>query len=122
MVKVTFRPWEEVIIHESIQYPMLDEIVRLQSVGVPPGGLARPLNWAEGVVFRHAPMPPTEDVVREQLQGKVHWSSVAWALMPKYQNVIVIKETNVRIPINDVSANEILSEVAKSLKKIAKER
>lgn len=122
MVKVTFRPWEEVIIHESIQYPTLDEIVRLQSVGVPPGGLARPLNWAEGVVFRHAPMPPTEDVVREQLQGKVHWSSVAWALMPKHQNVIVIKETNVRIPINDVSANEILSEVAKSLKKIAKER
>ena len=120
MVKITFRPWREIIIHESIQFPTLDEIIRLQSVGSPLGGLARPLNWAEGVVFTFSTIPPTEDVVREQLQGKVHWSSVAWALMPKYQRVIVIKETNVRIPINDVSANEILSEVARSLLKISK--
>ena len=121
MVKVTFRPWEEVIIHESIQYT-LDEMIHMQTVGVQSGGLARPLLWAEGVIFRHAAMAPTEDVVREKLQGKVHWSAVHWALMPEFQNVIVIKETNVKVPINDLSANEILSEVAKSLKKLAKQK
>jgi len=121
MVKVTFQQWEEVIIHESIQYK-LDELIHLQTIGVQAGGLAPPLNWAEGVAFRHGLMPPTDDVVRESLQGKVHWASVSWALMPEYQGVIIVRETNVRIPINDVSANEILSEAAKALKKIAKEK
>ena len=39
MVKVTFNPWEEVIIHESIYYSLPD-LVKLCSIGVGPGGLA----------------------------------------------------------------------------------
>lgn len=121
MVKVTFRPWEEVIIHESIQYT-LNELIHLVSLGVQPGALAPPLNWAEGVVFIQGTMPPTEDVIRENLKGIMHWNVVRWALMPNFQNIVVVKETNVRIPIVDVRANEILSEVAKSLRKIAKQK
>lgn len=39
MVKVTFKPWEEVIIHEATHHS-LDDIVTLSSMGVQPGGLA----------------------------------------------------------------------------------
>lgn len=115
MVKVTYRPWEEVIIHESIEYS-LDDLVKMQSLGVPAGGIGQKLLWADGIAFKHSGMPPTDDVVKEQLQGKVHWSAVEWALMPKYENAIIIRETNVRIPVIDVSTNRILTTVAEWLK------
>ncbi len=115
MVKVTFKPWEEVIIHESIYYS-LEDLIKLSSIGVGPGGLASPLRWAEGIVFRSSPMPPTDEVVKETLQGKIHWSAVEWALMPKYKDVIPIREINAKIPIINVSATAILCEVAKVLK------
>ena len=62
-------------------------------------------------------MPPTDEVVREQLEGRIHWSSVEWALLPKYQDVIPIREINAKIPLIDVSTNAIQSEVAKELRK-----
>ncbi len=118
MVKVTFRPWEEVVVDEDIFYSF-DDLVKLSSLGVQPGGLARPLSWAQGVLFKHQSMPPTDEIVREQLEGKVHWNSVEWALMPKYKNVILIQDINAKIPVIDVSANVILSDVAIALKKKA---
>ena len=122
MVKVTFKPWEEIVIHDSIQYE-LDDLVSLLSVGVQPGGLGSPLNWAQGVAFRHISMHPTDEVIREELQGRLHWSSVTWALMPKYKNPIVIPTVTraraLEIPIFNVSTNTILCDVAKALKKQA---
>ena len=137
MVKVTFRRWEEVVIHEPIQYSY-DELIHIQSLGVQAESLApapsltyqptpplpsalRPLYWAEGVVFTHVIMQPTEDVIREQLRGIVHWVSIVWALMPNYQNIVVMKETNVRNPIINASQSETFCEVARTLKKTAKE-
>ena len=119
MVKVTYKPWEEVVIHETIQYD-LDTLIAHRSLGVPPGGLGGRLLWAEGVAFSHVPMPPTTDIIKENLQGRVHWNSVQWTLMPEFKLFIEISQTKVKVPFVDVSANEILSSVAKWLKKSAK--
>lgn len=78
------------------------------------------LLWSEGVAFSHAPMAPTNEVTKETLQGRIHWTSVEWALMPEFKPFIEISQTKVKIPILNISANEILSEVAKALKKSAK--
>lgn len=121
MVKITIRPWEEVIIHESIHYS-LEDLLKMHSIGVQPGGLANPLSWAEGVVFRFSAMPPTDEIVREQLQGKIHWNAVEWALMPEYKNVIMIQDINAKIPIVNVTATAILREVARVLKDQADQR
>jgi hypothetical protein len=115
MVKITIKPWEEVIIHETIQHS-LEDLVKLTMIGVQPGGLAAPLLWAEGIVFRNAPMPPTNAISKEMLENKVHWVSVEWAIMPKYQQVILINEINAKIPIINVSSTAILCDVAKALK------
>ena len=115
MVKVTFKPWEEVVIHESIKYTLSDLIAR-SCLGVQPGGLAPPLNWAEGIAFRQIVMPMNDEVTRELLQGKVHWNAVEWALMPKYQNVIPIADINAKMPVINVSATAIFCEIAKALK------
>jgi len=115
LVKVTFKPWEEVIIHEVIYYSF-EDIVKLFSLGVQPGGLAQPLKWAEGVVFSMSGMSPTDEIIKEQLAGKIHWNSISWALMPECQNFIPIKDINAKIPIVDVSTNSIFCEVARALK------
>jgi hypothetical protein len=118
LVKVTFKPSEELIIHESIQHSLSD-LIKLCSVGVQLGGLAKPLSWAEGVVFRFSRMAPTDEIVRELLQGTVHWNVVEWALMPQCKQVLLIKEINAKIPVINVSTTTILCEVAKALKEQA---
>lgn len=92
----------------------------MRSVGVPTGGLGKPLLWAEGVVFTRVQMPSSPDMVKENLEGRIHFSGIEWALMPQFQRFVEIKETKVRIPIINVSANAIFSEVAKWLKQSAK--
>jgi hypothetical protein len=93
--------------------------MKLCSVGVQPGGLAGPLSWAEGVVFRFSRMTPTDEIFRELLQGKIHWNVVEWALMPQYTQVIPIEEINAKIPVINVSTTTILCDVAKALKEQA---
>lgn len=118
-MKVTFKPWEEIVIHETIRYSQ-EDLVKLCSIGAQPGSLTNPLQWAEGVVFRAIPMRPTHDVVKEMLASKVHWESVDWALMPKYQQVILIGDINARIPIINVSSTAMLCDAAKALKESVK--
>ena len=115
MVKITYDPWKEIIIHEVFQYD-LPELVNLQGLGVPSGQLGSPIYWSNGVAYVHLNMPNTEEVLKEYLQGRIHWRNLFFAFMPKYQNVILIPEGNVRIPIINVSKNEKYSDVAEWLK------
>jgi hypothetical protein len=119
MVKVTIKPWEEVVIHESIKYDF-EDFITLCRIGVQPGGLAQPLKWAEGIVFRYGAMPPTNEVTKEMLESRIHWISVEWAVMPKYQQVVILSDINAKIPIINVSNTAILCDVAKTLKESLK--
>ena len=119
MVKITYAPWEEIFIHEAIEYP-LEEFINIRSVGVPTGGVGKPLLWAEGVVFIRAVMPASPDMINEMVKGRIHFSGIQWALMPQFKRFVEIKETKVKIPIINVSSNAILSEVANWLKQSAK--
>jgi len=118
MVKVAYAPWEEIVIHEATKYSP-DNLVKLQTLGIQAGALGHHLLWAEGVAFVQAPMPPTDDVIKEQLQGRIHWSGVGFAIMPEFKEVIVIKEG--RVPVVSVSNNPILRTVATWLKEHAEE-
>jgi hypothetical protein len=115
LVEVVYQPWKKIVIHEIVDYT-LDDLVRLQSLGVEPGGLGDPLLWVEGIVFSSSTMLETKDVVKEKLEGIIHWSSVEWARMPEFKEVIVIKETNVKVLIINVSAHPIYKAVSKWLK------
>jgi len=94
----------------------------MRGVGVTTGGLGKPLLWAEGVVFDRGVMPPSPDMIKENLKGSIHFSGIEWAIMPEFRSFVEIKETKVKIPIINVSSNAILSEVAKWLKQFAKSR
>jgi len=47
--------------------------------------------------------------------GKVYWTFVGYALMPKYQPTIETKEKMI-IPVVDISADPILKKVSEWLK------
>ena len=114
MVKITYEAWKEIVIHEIMKYSF-EELVKTHIVGIPPGSTAAPLTWARGVVFSRKHMSPTEDVMREELQGKIHYSNISYALMPKYCEVYMDRQTNVTIPIVNVSETKILCDLAEWL-------
>ena len=115
MVKITYQPWEEIVIHEVVEYP-LAALLEMQSYGAPPGSMGRSLMWANGIAFAYATMPVNDDVVAEQLKGRMHWASVVFATMSAYENVVLLQETGIRVPVVDVSGNPTLYAVARWLR------
>jgi hypothetical protein len=108
---------EEVIIHDSVRYS-LEELVKLITINVNPGGRTAPLTWAKGVAFTYILLLPdtSEAVANDLLEGKTHWFIVQWTSMPQYQKEIEVEDTKVTIPIADMSANPLICDVADALK------
>ena len=82
-LKFTYMPAKELIILEMVEYT-LEEITQttalIQEIG-------RPiiLNWADGIVFHHNPLPfNTKELLKERKNGRIYWASVIFALMPDY--------------------------------------
>lgn len=77
-MKITYTPYSELVIHEIIeqknQNAFFEDIVRLALSN--PVHAQPSINWIDGIAFFIAPMQPTEEVVKENLAGKVHYGSV----------------------------------------------
>lgn len=116
MVKVTFMPWKEIVIHEVIRYESLEKFIEQKITGLPKGIHLEPLLWTEGIVFSRSVMPPGPDVIKEQLQGIIHYQSLEYAPMEKYEASVSTQDGMV-IPIVDATRTEALRAVAAALKK-----
>jgi len=86
-------------------------------MSAPEDGRSAPLTWANGVIFVRQPLPPTEDIIKEQIQGTIHWSSLHFARMRRYQNEIK-RARSVTVPIIDLSDHGIFGAMAEWIKKI----
>jgi len=115
MVKVTFMPWTEIVIHEVIGYESPEALIEQRIAGVPKGIPIGPLFWINGIVFTKAVMPATADVIREQMKGIVHYQSIEYAPMEKFVNSVTT-QSGIAIPIIDVSRTEALRDVVAALK------
>jgi len=120
-MKITYEPFEEIIIKDYVKFEKLDDLIyafaQLRAVGQPAS-----LNWAQGVVFIHAVMEPTTDeLVEEYLKGRLYYIGVSFALMDEYEPFVTYKspQGEIAVPIINVSSSQILSELAKWLKKQA---
>jgi len=118
MVEVEFESIKKIVVHEVIKHP-IKTFVKNRVVGLPKGVLAPPFLWAEGVLFSRSVMPPTDEVVKQQLAGILHLTAIEWALMPKFKKSLRL--AGVTIPVIDVSANPTLSKIIRELKKTYKE-
>ena len=114
MVEFEHRPWTKVIVHEVIKWP-LEQFLLTRAIGVPEGGVARPLTWANGFIFDRNVMPPTPEIVKENLEGKVHWNALIYAVVDEYQKEFVLPR-QVKIQVVDQSHTSIYKDMAQWLK------
>jgi hypothetical protein len=114
-VTIKYEPFREIVIMEQTHFASPDDLARFTSVIA--GGKLAGLYWTEGVVFLYFPLPPSNTAVARMLieSGKVYWTYVGYALMPKYQLTIETKEKMI-VPVIDISTNPLLSKVARWLK------
>lgn len=116
-VRVIYKPVREIVILDYFQFSRdaLDQMfARLIHSGMPIIA-----HWAEGLIFIYFPLAPeTDELMENYLRGRIFWSSVNFALMPKYSPSI--KVGGLEIPVLDVSNHPVLAEVARWLKKRAR--
>ena len=114
-VTVSYEPFKEIVIMEKTRFNTPEEIARFTSVVA--GGKLAGLYWVEGIVFLYFPLTASTTVVAKELleNGKVYWTFVGFAPMPKYTQVIETKEKMI-VPVVDISSDPILKTVAQWLK------
>ena len=111
-VRILYKPAKEVVILDYFQFSK-DKLHQMFA-RIIHAGLPVIAQWAEGVVFLYFPLvPDTNDLMDNYLKGRIFWSSVSFALMPKYAPSI--KVSGLEVPVMDVSAHSILRETAKWL-------
>jgi hypothetical protein len=114
-VDVKYEPFKEIVIMERNFFSTPDEIARFTSIVA--GGKPAGLYWAEGVVFLYFPLPASTEAAAKELieNGRVYWTFVGYAFMPKYQSTIETKE-KIIVPVIDMSSNPMFRKVASWLK------
>jgi hypothetical protein len=114
-VTIKYEPFKEIIIMEKTRFGTADEIARFTSVIA--GGKLAGLYWVDGVVFLYFPLPASNQAIAKALleSGRVYWTFVGYALMPKYEPTIETKEKMI-VPVVDISADPVLKSVAAWLK------
>ena len=114
-VTIKYEPFKEIVIMEKTRFGTPDEIARFTSVIA--GGKLAGLYWVDGVVFLYFPLPASNQAVAKLLldSGRVYWTFVGYALMPKYEPTIETKEKMI-VPVVDISADTVLKSVAAWLK------
>lgn len=124
MVKITYSPNRELVVHEVVEQEgrvFFEDMVR-QALAAPVH--AEPtINWAEGVAFVVRPMPPTEDVVKENLEGRVHCAAVLFTRTP-YQSQVPVRIGNqdYSARLRKVDNNATMMALAKFLKDFQADR
>ena len=118
-VKIKYEPFEEIVVKDYVHYENIQHLLyifaQLRASGTPVS-----LNWAKGVIFAHAPLPPsTDQLMEDYLKGRLHIISVSFALMPEYKEVVSYKSPQreeIPIPVINASDSKALCEFAEWLK------
>ncbi|MDE1855946.1 MAG: hypothetical protein KGH49_01790 [Candidatus Micrarchaeota archaeon] len=95
MVKITYVPNQELIVHDVIKLDK-DEILRMN---ITPNG-NMPVYWCDGILYAASGLPPTPEVISDQLKGKIHWSEVRFADMKKYTPLLSLNEEEYKATMN----------------------
>lgn len=114
-VSVRYEPFKEIVVMERTCFSTPEDLARFTAVIA--GGKLAGLYWVDGVVFLYFPLPASSTAVAKVLieSGKVYWTFVGYADMPKYAPTIETKEKMI-VPVIDISSDPTLTKVAKWLK------
>jgi hypothetical protein len=111
---VRYEPRKEIIIHEYTKYDSPDEFIESLVLGIPAGSIAQ-LRWVDGVLLSFNAFPSDSVTTKENLEGRIHWNHVNFALLPEYKEKIITK-SGVTVIIGNVSKNPSFQAVAEFIK------
>ena len=119
MVRISFSPVNELVVHEVVKVSM-DDLMRER---ITPSG-TMPLYWCNGLVFSFSSVPMNKRVLDDYLNGKIHWMEVHYAEMKDYDEVVVLNDEHyngsMKIRVIDTSKSALHSDFVKWLKATSK--
>lgn len=119
MVEIIEKAPKKLVVGESIFYKKYDDLAAMVALAAASGHPIA-LNWSDGVVYIPLPAYSDSDIMVEKyLEGEMHWASVAFSIMEKFEGKIRVQ--GLEIPVIDVSRSKVMSEVASWLKNRATE-
>ena len=91
MAKITYMPTEEIVVHRVLESDnkiifFEDVVKQILTKEIP---VIPTVNWIDGIAFAVLAFPDTEDIVREEVRGRIHYSAVLFTRIP-YQPEIVV--------------------------------
>lgn len=115
MVKVTFSPINEVVVHEVVSVEF-DDLMRGRIT--PAGNM--PLYWCDGVLFTFNSMPFNREVIKDYMDGKIHWMELHFTPMEKYSQILELNDESykatLKVRVIDTSKSALHKDVIKWLK------
>ncbi len=104
-VKITFSPIKELVVHEVIEMDR-DDLLRERIT--PSGNM--PLYWCSGMLLSFSSLPFTEGVVKDYLEGRIHWAEVHFSKMDEYSPILQLNDEVYRsamVRIIDTSSSSL---------------
>jgi hypothetical protein len=117
-LEIIIEPWNQLVIHEVLELRFEDWVTQIIASARSAGGGIPTIFWAGGISFHFATFPDTDTIVQEKLKGRIHYSSVTFAIKEKFEKQI-IREGGA-INFTDVSHNEIFSKLTEKLRSQSK--
>ena len=117
-LEIIIEPWNQLVIHEVLELRFEDWVTQIIASARSAGGGIPTIFWAGGVSFHFATFPDTDTIVQEKLKGRIHYSSVTFAIKEKFEKQIT-RESGA-INFTDVSHNEIFSKLTDKLRSQSK--
>lgn len=119
MAKITYMPTEEVVIHQVFESDnkivfFEDVVKQILAKEIP---VIPTVNWIDGIAFTILHFPDTEDLVREELKGRIHYSAVLFTKIP-YQSEFVVNlgKEDIRVQLRKADNNPDFVDLVKFLK------
>ncbi|MGI0134614.1 MAG: hypothetical protein ACREBW_06630 [Candidatus Micrarchaeaceae archaeon] len=115
MIDVSYAPVKKVIIHEIVR---IEDEDLLRSRVTPAGNM--PLYWCDGVLFTFSSVPMSKEVMKDYLDGTLHWMEMHYTEMKVYQPILELHDEQYRgtqkIRVIDTSKSSIHKDVVSWLK------
>ncbi len=119
MVKITYSPIEELVVHETVEIGRED---LLRERITPQGNM--PLYWCDGIIFSFSSLPMTDEIVTDYLKGRIHWLEVHFSRMEKYTPILSLDDeaykSTMNVRVIDTSTSSLHKTFVKWLKGTSK--
>ena len=119
MAKITYMPTEEVVIHQVLESDskiiFFEDVVKQMLVRESP--VIPTIDWIDGIAFAILHFPDTEDIVREEIKGRIHYSAVLFTRI-SYQPEFVVNlgKEDIRVRLRKADNNPDFIDLVEFLK------